>query len=165
MIGICNGFQALIKSGLLPYGKIRDLDDKSPTLTYNFINRHQSSLVRTRISSNLSPWLGLYQVGETVTVPISHGEGRFVCDDSCYNELKNNNQISLQYVDLDDKASNSIEFNPNGSTGAIESICSKDGRILGKMGHSERCQKDLYQNYPLYESDDKLFRGALKYFV
>jgi phosphoribosylformylglycinamidine synthase len=164
VLGICNGFQALIKSGLLPYGKIRDLDDASPTLTYNFINRHQSSLVRTRISSNLSPWLSLYEVGETLTVPISHGEGRFVCDDKCYGELKSNHQISLQYVDLNDKASNSIKFNPNGSTGAIESICSLDGRILGKMGHSERCQKDLYQNYPLYESDDRLFKGALEYF-
>jgi phosphoribosylformylglycinamidine synthase len=164
VLGICNGFQALIKSGLLPYGKIRDLDDTSPTLTYNFINRHQSSLVRTRISSTLSPWLSLYEVGETLTVPISHGEGRFVCDDNCYNELKKNNQISLQYVDLNGKVTNSIEFNPNGSTGAIESICSKDGRILGKMGHTERCQKDLYQNYPLYESDDRLFKGALNYF-
>jgi phosphoribosylformylglycinamidine synthase len=164
VLGICNGFQALIKSGLLPYGKIRDLDDECPTLTYNFINRHQSSLVRTRISSTLSPWLGLYEVGETMSVPISHGEGRFVCDDKWYGELKRNNQISLQYVDQNDKASNSIEYNPNGSTGAIESICSLDGRILGKMGHSERCQKDLYQNYPLYESDDRLFKGAFNYF-
>ena len=164
VLGICNGFQALIKSGLLPYGKIRDLDETSPTLTYNFISRHQSSLVRTRISSTKSPWLSSYEVGETLTVPISHGEGRFVCDENYYRDLKENGQICLQYVDFDNRASSSIQFNPNGSVGAIESICSKDGRILGKMGHTERCQKDLYQNYPLYESDSRLFEGALKYF-
>ncbi|MBK5201605.1 MAG: phosphoribosylformylglycinamidine synthase subunit PurQ, partial [Spirochaetaceae bacterium] len=164
VLGICNGFQALIKSGLLPYGSIRDLDDNSPTLTFNNINRHQSSLVRTRVSSILSPWLSQYEVGEVVTVPISHGEGKFVANDKVLAELKANGQIVQQYVDLDNQASSKILYNPNGSVWAIESICSKDGRILGKMGHSERCQKDLYQNYPLYESDDKLFKGALSYF-
>lgn len=164
VLGICNGFQALIKSGLLPYGHIRDLDDNSPTLTFNNINRHQSSLVRTRVTSNLSPWLSKYEVGDVVCVPISHGEGKFLASDNVLAQLKANGQISQQYVDLDNRASSSILYNPNGSSWAIESISSKDGRILGKMGHSERCQRDLYQNYPLYESDDKLFRGALEYF-
>lgn len=164
VLGICNGFQALIKSGLLPYGYIRDLDDNSPTLTFNNINRHQSSLVRTRVTSNLSPWLSQYEVGDVVCVPISHGEGKFIASDNVLAQLKANGQISQQYVDLDNRASSSILYNPNGSSWAIESISSKDGRILGKMGHSERCQRDLYQNYPLYESDDKLFRGALEYF-
>lgn len=164
VLGICNGFQALIKSGLLPYGHIRDLDDNSPTLTFNNINRHQSSLVRTRVTSNLSPWLSKYEVGDVVCVPISHGEGKFLASDNVLAQLKANGQISQQYVDLDNRASSSILYNPNGSSWAIESISSKDGRILGKMGHSERCQRDLYQNYPLYESDDKLFKGALEYF-
>ncbi len=164
VLGICNGFQALIKSGLLPYGYVRDLDDDSPTLTFNNINRHQSSIVRTRVSSNLSPWLSQFEVGESLSVPISHGEGRFFANEKVLASLKANGQIAQQYVDLDDRASSSILYNPNGSTEAIESICSKDGRILGKMGHSERCQSDLYQNYPLYESDDRLFKGALEYF-
>lgn len=164
VLGICNGFQALIKSGLLPYGYIRDLDNNSPTLTFNNINRHQSSLVRTRVTSKLSPWLSQYEVGDVVCVPISHGEGKFIASDNVLAQLKANGQISQQYVDLENRASSSILYNPNGSSWAIESISSKDGRILGKMGHSERCQRDLYQNYPLYESDDKLFRGALEYF-
>ena len=163
MLGICNGFQALIKLGLLPYGKILDTDADCPTLTYNTIGRHQSRLVRTRIASNLSPWLSGTQVGEVYTVPISHGEGRFLAEEALVKQLAARGQIATQYVDLAGNATTDVRFNPNGSIYAIEGITSPDGRILGKMGHSERKGFGLYKNVP-GEFDMKLFESAVKYF-
>ena len=163
MLGICNGFQALIKLGLVPYGKIMDTDASCPTLTYNIIGRHQSKLVRTRVATNKSPWLAGTSVGEIYTVPISHGEGRFLADDALVKELAANGQIATQYVDLNGDPTMDSAFNPNGSIAAIEGIISPDGRVLGKMGHSERVGKDLYRNV-LGEYDMKLFASAVKYF-
>ncbi len=163
MLGICNGFQALVKLGLVPYGRIiDDLSADSPTLTFNEIGRHQSKIVRVRVSSNKSPWLSLTREGEIYSVPISHGEGRFIAG----SELKNligNGQIATQYVDLDGNATSDIRFNPNGSDYAIEGITSPDGRVLGKMGHSERIGAGLYKNVA-GEYDMKLFASAVKYF-
>ncbi|MGN0539406.1 MAG: phosphoribosylformylglycinamidine synthase [Candidatus Fimenecus sp.] len=163
MCGICNGFQALIKLGLVPYGKIIDTDENCPTLTFNTIGRHQSRLVRTRIASNKSPWLAATQVGDVYTVPISHGEGRFLCGDELVNELARNGQIATQYVDLNGEPTDDIQFNPNNSAFAIEGITSPDGRVLGKMGHSERIGRGLYKNV-LGEYDMKMFESAVKYF-
>ncbi len=163
MLGICNGFQALIKLGLVPYGKIIDTDESCPTLTYNIIGRHQSKLVRTRVCTNKSPWLAGTSVGEIYTVPISHGEGRFLCSEELALELAENGQIATQYVDLSGKPSMDTAFNPNGSVFAIEGITSPDGRVLGKMGHSERIGKNLYKNV-IGEYDMKLFASAVKYF-
>ena len=163
MLGICNGFQALIKLGLVPYGKIIDTDENCPTLTYNTIARHQSKLVRTRVCTNKSPWLAGTEVGEIHTVPISHGEGRFFCSEELALQLAANGQIATQYVDLDGEPTMDTAFNPNGSIFAIEGITSPDGRVLGKMGHSERWQKGLYRNVP-GEYDMKLFASAVKYF-
>lgn len=163
MAGICNGFQALIKLGLVPYGKIMDTDESFPTLTFNEIGRHQSKLVRTKIASNKSPWLANTRVGEIYTVPISHGEGRFIADQKLIEDLAANGQIITQYVDIEGKATNNIQFNPNGSYAAIEGITSADGRILGKMGHSERIGKDLYKNVP-GEFDMQMFKSAVEYF-
>ena len=148
MCGICNGFQALIKLGLVPFGKIIDADDTCPTLTFNTIARHQSRLVRTRIASNMSPWLRNTNVGEIYTVPISHGEGKFLASDKLVAELAKNGQIATQYVDESGKPTYDIHFNPNGSTFAIEGITSPDGRVIGKMGHSERIGNGLYKNVP-----------------
>ena len=164
MLGICNGFQALIKLGLVPYGKIIDTDDSCPTLTYNTIGRHQSRIVRTRVASNRSPWLSGTEVGEIYTVPISHGEGRFFASEELVAKLAANGQIATQYVDLDGNPTMDAAFNPNGSICAIEGITSPDGRVLGKMGHSERWQKGLYRNVP-GEYDMKLFQSAVKYFA
>ncbi|MGN1080542.1 MAG: phosphoribosylformylglycinamidine synthase [Acutalibacteraceae bacterium] len=161
--GICNGFQALIKLGLVPYGKIIDTDSSCPTLTFNTIARHQSKIVRTRIASNKSPWLALTNVGEIYSVPISHGEGRFLADEALIKQLASNGQIATQYVNLDGRASNDIQFNPNGSMQAIEGITSPDGRVFGKMGHSERIGKGLYKNIP-GEFDIRMFESAVKYF-
>ena len=163
MLGICNGFQALIKLGLVPFGKIIDTDDACPTLTYNTIARHQSKLVRTRVCTNKSPWLQGCEVGEIYTVPISHGEGRFFASEELAMQLAANGQIATQYVDLDGEPTMDTAFNPNGSLFAIEGITSPDGRVLGKMGHSERWQKGLYRNVP-GEYDMKLFQSAVKYF-
>ena len=163
MLGICNGFQALIKLGLVPFGKIIDTDDACPTLTYNTIARHQSKLVRTRVCTNKSPWLAGTEVGEIYTVPISHGEGRFFASEDLALQLAANGQIATQYVDLDGEPTMDTAFNPNGSLFAIEGITSPDGRVLGKMGHSERWQKGLYRNVP-GEYDMKLFQSAVKYF-
>ena len=163
MLGICNGFQALIKLGLVPFGKIIDTDDTCPTLTYNIIGRHQSKIVRTRICSNKSPWLAGTEVGQICSVPISHGEGRFFAGEELVKQLAANGQIATQYVDLSGVPTMDTEFNPNGSVFAIEGITSPDGRVLGKMGHSERIGKDLYRNVPgLY--DIQMFRSAVKYF-
>ena len=163
MLGICNGFQALIKLGLVPYGKIIDTDDTCPTLTYNNIARHQSKIVRTRVCTNKSPWLAGTEVGEVYNVPISHGEGRFFASEELVKQLMANGQIATQYVDLDGNPTMDTAYNPNGSVCAIEGIISPDGRVLGKMGHSERWQGGLYRNVP-GEYDMKLFQSAVKYF-
>ena len=163
MCGICNGFQALIKLGLVPYGKIIDTDENSPTLTFNTIGRHQSKIVRTKVVSNKSPWLKGVNVGDIINVPISHGEGRFVANDKVLETLKNNGQIVTQYVDYNGNATSDIQFNPNNSVMAIEGIVSPDGRVIGKMGHSERWGNGLYKN--VYgEYDLKMFKEAVKYF-
>ncbi|MBQ7356597.1 MAG: phosphoribosylformylglycinamidine synthase [Clostridia bacterium] len=163
MCGICNGFQALVKLGLVPFGKIIDTDESCPTLTFNNIARHQSKIVRTRIASNKSPWLSLCSVGDVYNVPISHGEGKFLADEKTVARLIKNGQIATQYVDADGKATYDIDYNPNGSTLAIEGITSPDGRVFGKMGHSERIGKDLYRNV-LGEYDIKMFKSMVKYF-
>ncbi len=163
MCGICNGFQALIKLGLVPYGKIIDTDENCPTLTFNTIGRHQSKIVSTRIASNKSPWLSLTQVGEIYQVPISHGEGRFLADEKLIKQLAENGQIATQYVDLNGNATSDVQFNPNDSMMAIEGITSPDGRVFGKMGHSERIGKGLYKNVP-GNYDIQMFKAAVKYF-
>ena len=163
MCGICNGFQALIKLGLVPYGKIIDTDENCPTLTFNTIARHQSRIVRTRIASNKSPWLALTNVGDVYTVPISHGEGRFLADEKLIRELAANGQIATQYVDLEDNATSDVHFNPNDSMYAIEGITSPDGRVFGKMGHSERVGNGLYKNVP-GNYDIRMFEAAVRYF-
>ncbi len=163
MAGICNGFQALIKLGLVPYGKIVDTDVNCPTLTFNSISRHQSKLVRIRVASNKSPWLAGTEVGEVYTVPISHGEGRFLASDELIRQLAANGQIATQYVDLDGNATDDIRYNPNNSAFAIEGITSPDGRVFGKMGHSERIGNGLYKNVD-GKYDMKLFESAVKYF-
>ena len=161
--GICNGFQALIKLGLVPFGKIIETDEASPTLTYNVIGRHQSRLVRTRIASNKSPWLKNTQVGDIYTVPISHGEGRFLASRDLVDRLAENGQIATQYVNLNGAPTGDVRFNPNGSVCAIEGITSPDGRVFGKMGHSERVGRGLYQNVP-GQFEMGMFRSAVDYF-
>ena len=163
MCGICNGFQALIKLGLVPYGKIIDTDENCPILTFNTIARHQSRIVRTRIASNKSPWLSATNVGEIYNVPISHGEGRFIASEELINKLAENGQIATQYVDFGGNATSDIHFNPNDSMYAIEGITSPDGRVFGKMGHSERKGYGLYKNVP-GDYDIKMFESAVKYF-
>lgn len=164
MLGICNGFQALIKLGLLPYGKIMDMDDTMPTLTYNDIARHQSKLVNTKVVSKLSPWFNKVDLGQEFIIPISHGEGKFVATEEVMKELIKNGQIATQYVDLDGNASMDIAFNPNGSVYAVEGITSKDGRILGKMGHSERSYRaDVLRNVS-GNKDQKLFESGVEYY-
>ena len=163
MCGICNGFQALIKLGLVPYGKIVDTDETCPTLTFNTIARHQSRIVRTRVASNKSPWLSLTNVGDVYSVPISHGEGRFIADEKLIKELAKNGQIATQYVDGDNNATGDIHFNPNNSMYAIEGITSPDGRVFGKMGHSERVGNGLYKNVE-GNYDIIMFEAAVKFF-
>ena len=161
--GICNGFQALVKLGLVPFGEIREMTPDCPTLTFNTIGRHQSKLVRTRVASVLSPWLALCEPGEVHLVPISHGEGRFVCPDALLRQLIENGQVATQYVDLDGAPGMDIQYNPNGSACAIEGVTSPDGRVFGKMGHSERVGPGLYKNVP-GETDNKMFRAAVEYY-
>ncbi|MGM9626408.1 MAG: phosphoribosylformylglycinamidine synthase, partial [Eubacteriales bacterium] len=163
MAGICNGFQALIKLGLVPFGRIIDTDESCPTLTFNTIGRHQSRIVRTRIASNKSPWLAERTVGDIVSVPISHGEGRFLASDETIRALAENGQIATQYVDLAGNPTADIRFNPNNSACAIEGITSPDGRVFGKMGHAERIGAGLYRNVP-GDYDIGMFRAAAKYF-
>ena len=163
MCGICNGFQALIKLGLVPYGKIIDTDETCPTLTFNNISRHQSRIVRTRVASNKSPWLALTNVGDVYNVPISHGEGKFLASEELIRQLAANGQIATQYVDLEGNATADVHFNPNGSLYAIEGITSPDGRVFGKMGHSERIGSGLYKNVP-GEYNIRMFEAAVKYF-
>ncbi len=163
MCGICNGFQALIKLGLVPFGRIIDTDESCPTLTYNTIGRHQSRLVRTRLASDKSPWFSALEVGDVLTVPISHGEGRFIASDELVAQLAENGQIATQYVDENGLPTNDIRFNPNNSAFAIEGITSPDGRVLGKMGHSERVGEGLYKNVEgRFESH--MFASAKKYY-
>ncbi len=163
MLGICNGFQALIKLGLVPFGEIRDTDETCPTLSYNVIGRHQSKIVRTRIASNRSPWLTRANVGDVVSVPISHGEGRFLCPPKLLQTLAENGQIATQYADLSGLPAMAPDYNPNGSAWAVEGITSPDGRVLGKMGHSERVGPNLYKNVP-GEYGLNLFEAARDYF-
>ncbi|HWQ58095.1 MAG TPA: phosphoribosylformylglycinamidine synthase subunit PurQ, partial [Clostridia bacterium] len=162
-LGVCNGFQALVKLGLLPYGRITEPSAASPALTFNTIGRHQSRIVRTRVASDLSPWLLRAGVGSIYSCPVSHGEGRFLCTPELFMELARSGQIAAQYVDGDGNASMDILYNPAGSTGAVEAICSPDGRILGKMGHSERAGNGLYLNVP-GTYDMPLFESAVDYF-
>ncbi len=163
MCGICNGFQALIKLGLVPYGKIIDTDETCPTLSFNTIARHQSKIVCVRVASNKSPWLAGTEVGDVYSVPISHGEGRILASDELVRKLAENGQIATQYVDFDGNATDNVQFNPNNSAFAIEGITSPDGRVFGKMGHAERIGKDLYKNVP-GNYDMKMFASAVKYF-
>ena len=163
MLGICNGFQALIKLGLVPFGDIVETDDTCPTLTFNTIGRHQSMLVRTRVASNLSPWLQYTKPGDVHTVAVSHGEGRFVAGAETLDRLVKNGQIATQYVDLSGKPTMDVRHNPNGSYYAVEGITSPDGRVLGKMGHSERSGDNLYKNVD-GNKYQKLFEGGVDYF-
>jgi len=163
MLGICNGFQALIKLGLVPFGEIIDMRDDSPTLTFNTIARHQSMMVNTRIASNKSPWLYGCEVGDIHTIPISHGEGRFVAPASLIQQMAKNGQIATQYVDLTGSPSMDIRYNPNTSVEAIEGITSPDGRVLGKMGHSERIGSFIGKNVP-GAKDQKIFESGVAYF-
>ena len=163
MLGICNGFQALIKLGLVPYGDIQELTPEYPTLTYNEIGRHVSCMVETKVVSNLSPWFNNVNVGDVHTIAVSHGEGRFCASPEVLAQLKANGQIATQYVDAKGNISMDIEANPNGSIWAIEGITSPDGRILGKMGHSERIGKYIAQNVP-GAKDQKLFEAGVAYF-
>lgn len=163
MLGICNGFQALIKLGLLPYGQIREISKHDPTLTFNRIGRHASCMVRTKIVSVLSPWLDNVNIGDVHTIPVSHGEGRFIGDRDVIRKLFENGQVATQYVDNEGMPSCDIRYNPNGSTDAIEGITSPDGRIFGKMGHSERIGENLYKN-SYGSTDQKIFEAGVNYF-
>ena len=163
MIGICNGFQALIKLGLVPYGEIIDTDETCPTLSYNTISRHQSKIVRVRVATEKSPWLTNVKAGDIFSVPISHGEGRILAADQLVQDLAAKGQILTQYVDENGLPTNDIQFNPNGSTYAIEGLISPDGRVLGKMGHAERIGDGLYQNVA-GNYDMKLFKSMVEYF-
>ena len=164
IIGICNGFQALVKSGLLPYGNFEDAGASSPTLFYNDANQHVAKMVETRIANTNSPWLAGVQVGDIHAIPVSHGEGKFVVTAEEFAELRDNGQIFSQYVDFDGKPSMDSKYNPNGSVNAIEGITSKNGQIIGKMGHSERYEDGLFQNIP-GNKDQHLFASAVKYFT
>lgn len=163
MLGICNGFQALVKLGLLPYGEIREMEPDSPTLTFNTIGRHVSCMVKTKIVSNLSPWLSQVEVGAQHWIPVSHGEGRFYADDDLLTSLGEKGQIATQYVDLAGNPTYDIRYNPNGSRLAIEGITSPEGRILGKMAHSERITPRTAQNIP-GDKDQQLFQAGVDYF-
>ena len=163
ILGVCNGFQALVKSGLLPYGEIGNVHENSPTLTFNKIGRHISQIVKTKIVTNNSPWLSSFEIGETFDIPVSHGEGRFYASDEVLKQLFENGQIATQYVDFNLDATNEFRFNPNGSSFAIEGIISPDGRIFGKMGHSERYSKDTFKNIDGNKNQNLILNG-IKYF-
>ena len=161
--GICNGFQALVKLGLVPYGRIMDTDVDSPTLTHNLIGRHQSRMVRVKTCSNLSPWFLEQEVGEILPIALSHGEGRFVCAPSLLDKLANNGQIAAQYADEQGLPSMDIAHNPNGSAWAVEALTSPDGRVMGRMGHAERALPGLYRNVPGLDLDP-MFLSAVDYY-
>ena len=163
ILGICNGFQALIKLGLVPYGVITEPNEGNPTLTYNRIGRHTSTMIRTRVASVKSPWLANVEVGDIHTIPISNGEGRFIAEENVIQQLLKNGQIATQYVDLNGMPTMDEEYNPNGSMLAVEGITSPDGRIFGKMGHSERIGENLYKNVP-GNYDQKIFEAGIDYF-
>ncbi len=163
MLGICNGFQALVKLGLVPYGEIRPMDDACPTLTYNLIGRHQSRYVTTRVASVQSPWMLKSSVGDLHTIPISHGEGRFVGPQAVIDSLIANGQVATQYVDLNGQPTMDIAANPNGSMAAIEGIFSPDGRVFGKMGHLERRGQYVGLNIP-GNKHQPLFESGAEYF-
>ena len=163
MLGICNGFQALIKLGLVPYGEITDLTDECPTLTYNNIGRHASCLVNTKVASVKSPWMSCCEVGDIHRIAISHGEGKFVCSEQLYQKLAANGQIATRYVDDNGNPTYDIKYNPNGSVHAVEGIFSADGRVFGKMGHSERTGDSLYKNVP-GNKNQPIFESGVKYF-
>ncbi|GAA0179785.1 phosphoribosylformylglycinamidine synthase [Clostridium sediminicola] len=163
MLGICNGFQVLIKLGLVPFGEIREMDENCPTLTYNKIGKHMSKIVNTKITSTLSPWFNKVQQDDIHSIAISHGEGRFVCTDEIAKELFKNGQVATQYVDFEGKPTYDIDFNPNGSMYAIEGITSPDGRIFGKMGHSERIDSNVYKNI-IGSKDQQIFLSGVEYF-
>lgn len=164
IIGICNGFQALVKSGLLPYGNFEEANETSPTLFYNDANQHVAKMVETRIANVNSPWLAGVQVGDIHAIPVSHGEGKFVVTDEEFAILRDNGQIFSQYVDFDGQPSMDSRYNPNGSSHSIEGITSKNGQIIGKMGHSERYEDGLFQNIP-GKKDQGLFAAAVSYFT
>ena len=163
MIGICNGFQALIKTGLALYGEIRDLEETSPTLTFNKIGRHIANISYIRPSSNMSPWLNLTDMDKTYINPISHGEGRFMCSEEELSKLIENHQVAFQYTDIDGYVSSSPRVNCNSSVYAIEGITSPCGRVLGKMGHIERIDSGLYKNIP-GNRDINIFKSGIEYF-
>lgn len=163
MLGICNGFQALVKLGLVPYGEIKEMNETMPTLTFNTIARHMSRMVNTKVVSKLSPWFSSVELGEEFTIPISHGEGRFIISEELKKKLIENGQIATQYVDFEGNASSDILYNPNGSVSAIEGITSPDGRVLGKMGHSERSYREIMKNMP-GRQDQKLFESGVNYY-
>ena len=163
ILGICNGFQALIKSGLLPYGEIRELNETSPTLTFNAIDKHMSKIVQTKIITNNSPWLSDMEEGDIHSIPISHGEGRIIITEEEYKKLFKNNQIATKYVSLDGNSTMDSQFNPNGSYYAIEGMLAHNGRIFGKMGHSERKGKNVYKN--IYgNKEQNIFRNGIRFF-
>jgi len=163
MLGICNGFQTLLKLGLIPFGEARDLEETSPTLTFNRIGRHVSRLVRTRIASVLSPWFIHHEPGDIHIIPASHGEGRFIAGDELIKQLMEKGQIATQYVDIEGNPTMDVNFNPNGSMNAIEGVTSPDGRILGKMGHTERISSHTAINIP-GDKNQKLFQCGVDYF-
>lgn len=163
MLGICNGFQALIKLGLVPYGEIRPSHVTAPTLTFNTIGRHVSGLIRTRVTSSLSPWFSGVTPGQIHTLPVSHGEGRFIAPQETIDQLMASGQVAAQYVDLSGQPTMTMPYNPNGSMGAIEALTSPDGRVLGKMAHSERCLPGLYRNVP-GDYDQKILESGVKYY-
>lgn len=163
ILGICNGFQALVKSGLLPYGRLGAVVSDSPTLFRNDINRHISQMVSTKLVSNASPWLSSFQGGEIFEIAVSHGEGKFVCNEKQFKELAECGQIAFQYVDKNGNATMEGPYNPNGSKFAIEGILSKDGLILGKMGHTERYESNLFKNISGNKTQD-IFTNAVNYF-
>jgi phosphoribosylformylglycinamidine synthase len=163
VLGICNGFQALIKLGLVPYGTITEPDPANPTLTYNRIGRHASCLVRARIASVKSPWLANAEVGDIHTIPVSHGEGRFIASDEVVRQLIANGQIATQYVDPDGNPSMEAAYNPNESIHAIEGITSPDGRVFGRMAHTERTGRNLFRNVP-GDYNHKIFEAGVAYF-
>lgn len=163
MLGICNGFQALIKLGLVPYGEIIDITEDCPTLTYNKIGRHVSSMIQTKVVSTLSPWFNEVEAGDIHTIAISHGEGRFVASEQLIAQLMERGQVATQYVDLSGNPSNDIRYNANGSMAAVEGISSPDGRVLGKMGHSERIGDYVAVNIP-GNKDQRIFASGINYF-